>query len=96
MKYLKKFENIEYEVGDYVKLKYVPIDTVYYARIENLEENRFVQIIHIKTNTSHSCMFRILKTGIEFSSNPFCIDRKLRKEEIEKYEIEQNINKYNL
>jgi hypothetical protein len=96
MKYLKRFENNEYDVGDYVKLKYIPIDVSYYGLVENVTENLIVQIIHIHKNKYLNYMFKVLKTNQEFSCSPAYIDRKLTKEEIEKIKIEQNIYNYNL
>jgi len=67
MKYLKTFEDIEYEIGDYVKLKYIPIDATYYGKIDNVEENRFVQIIHsLRKNSNQLFMFNILKITKNF------------------------------
>jgi len=101
MKYIKTFEHIQYEVGDYVKLKYIPIDIQYYSNIDNLDEYHIVEIIkkdehYINNKLEIIYTFRILENNKKFSYNSMCINKKLTKEDIKIYNMTKNLKKFNL
>lgn len=88
MKYLKRFENIisKFEIGDYVKCiddhenPHLYRDKIYI--IKSFEFDEKTNFVYLE-NINRSF----------FYANRFVLATP---EEIEEYEIEQNINKYNL
>jgi len=103
MKYIKSFKNknLEYEVGDCVKIKIIPD---YVSHIERIEDNLFVKIIEMNFLTNHNnsdidnifIVFETLITKQKISGNIYFISKKMTESEIDYCKIKSETNKFNL
>lgn len=98
MKYIKLFENLEYKVGDYVKIKMIPDYSMYKFNFTDAD-GLFTKIIEVNRREDK---MRETDYKFEFPDGKFVygyvhlIRRKMTKKEIEEYELRKEANKYNL
>lgn len=89
MKYIKTYENIKYEAGDYVLLKDHFVNKNFSLKAKILS-TKYKDVYQIKR-------FRILDiTGDINWYDKNNIERKLTSEEIVEFELMENIEKYNI
>jgi len=98
MKYIKQFENVQYKVGDFVKIKMIPdyVSDSVKRRVDNL----FVTISKIEPRISNTIndvfTFETILSNQTIFGFIYLIDRKMTKTEIKDFKIKKDVNKYNL
>lgn len=100
IKYELNFNKGKYEVGDYVVININKVKNSYedfFSSFDNEELNKYVyvKITDIINNGEFPLKIQT-SLGSGTSVNKDEIERYMTPDEIEKYEIEKNANKYNL
>lgn len=98
-----KYNDDNYKVGDYVKIKLIPDYVVAIDKFD--EDNLFTKIVEIekdspfsirsKNNTDTTYAFMTSEEKIVVG-NIYLIRRKMTEKEIEEYKLREEANKYNL
>lgn len=87
MTHINSFGELNYEVGDYIKIK----KDFFTA---NYNGSTFVKIINKDdSDVPYSCE---LSNGLDFWVSYYTIERRMTQKEIEQYNFECSTNKYNL